>query len=426
MLAAILTGAALTCVSAGYALAAAWVSRRALRLPAGAGCVVAPVSVLKPLCGAEPRLYDNLATLCRQRHGEFQLVFGARAADDPAIAVVARLRRDFPDCDIALVVDPRIYGSNLKVSNLVNLFAQARHDWLAVADSDIAVPPDYLARVTAPLADPGVGVVTCLYRGHATGGFWSRLGAQFIDEWFAPSVRIAHAGGSRRFAFGATIALRRETLAAIGGFDALADRLADDFWLGELTRRLGLRTVLSDVVVSTDVTEERFAALWRHELRWLRTIRSLNPLGFGFTFITFTWPMLALGLWLAPLPWVFAVAAAGAMARSILAGNAAAALRAPLRDGLLLAGWAIALVGKRVQWREQVLSVRDMQHSGRAPALSPAPLPQAGEGRKQAGPEFLMVRSPHAEEGLGERAGASTKPLPDSPPFTGIHTKRPL
>lgn len=387
-LAATLTGAALTCVSAGYALAAAWLSRRAPA--AGGGTAMAPVSVLKPLCGAEPRLYENLATLCRQGHPSFQLVFGVRAADDPAIAVIERLHRDFPACDIALVVDPQVHGSNLKVSNLINLFAQARHDLLVIADSDIAVPPDYLARVTAPLADPGVGVATCLYRGNPTGGPWSRVGAQFINDWFAPSVRIAHAGGSRRFAFGATIALRRDVLAAIGGFDALSDRLADDYWLGELTREQGLRTVLSDVVVTTDVTEERFADLWRHELRWLRTIRSLNPLGFAFTFITFTWPMLALGVWLAPLPAVVAVAFAGVMARSVLAGKIASALRAPLRDALLLAGWAVALTGKRVRWREQRLSVRDGHHSGQAPA------------------------------------GVSRKSPPQNQAFTGIHTKRPL
>lgn len=358
-LAATLLGSTLTCVSAGYALAAAWRSRRHALRPAPAGAAVRPVSVLKPLCGAEPRLYENLATLCRQQHPAFQLVFGVRAADDPAIAVVAQLRRDFPDCDIALVIDPQVHGSNLKVSNLINLSAQAKHDDLVVADSDIAVPPDYLARVTAPLADSGVGVVTCLYRGNPTGGLWSRLGAQFIDDWFAPSVRIAHAGGSRRFAFGATIALRHETLAAIGGFEALSDRLADDFWLGELTRQRGLQTVLSDVVVTTDVTENRFSDLWSHELRWLRTIRSLNPAGFAFTFITFTWPMLALGAWLAPLPAMLAVALAGVLARSMLAGSAGAALRAPLRDVLLLAGWAAALAGRRVRWREQVLSVRD-------------------------------------------------------------------
>ncbi|EYS87854.1 Fe-S oxidoreductase [Cupriavidus sp. SK-4] len=366
-LAATLPGAALTCVSAAYALAAAWLSHRAPA--ASGGTATTPVSVLKPLCGAEPRLYQNLATLCRQRHPSFQLVFGVRAADDPAIAVVERLRRDFPACDIALVVDPQVHGTNLKVSNLVNLFAQATHDVLVIADSDIAVPPDYLARVTAPLVDAGVGVVTCLYRGNPTGGPWSRIGAQFINDWFAPSVRIAHAGGSQRFAFGATIALRRDALEAIGGFAALSERLADDYWLGELTRQQGLRTVLSEVVVTTDVTEDRFTDLWRHELRWLRTIRSLNPPGFAFTFITFTWPMLALGVLLAPQPLVIAVAAAGALARSLLAGSVAAALRAPLRDALLLAGWAFALAGKRVQWREQVLSVRDALHT--SPALTP-------------------------------------------------------
>ncbi|SOY67878.1 bacteriohopanetetrol glucosamine biosynthesis glycosyltransferase HpnI [Cupriavidus taiwanensis] len=398
-LAAILPGAALVCAAAGYALAAAWLSRRG---PAPSAAMAAtPVSVLKPLCGAEPRLYANLATFCRQRHPCFQLVFGVRAADDPAIAVVERLRRDFPACDIALVIDPQVHGSNLKVSNLINLFGAARHDALVIADSDVAVAPDYLARVTAPLAQAGVGVVTCLYRGHAIGGFWPGLGAQFIDDWFAPAVRIAHAGGSRRFAFGATIALRRDTLAAIGGFDALRDRLADDFWLGELTRRQGLQTVLSDVVVTTDVTEDRFSELWRHELRWLRTIRSLNPAGFAFTFVTFTWPALALGVWLAPLPPVMAAAVVGVAARSVLAGSAAAALRAPLRDGLLLAGWVFAMAGRRVRWREQELSVLDSQHSGRAPALSPAPLPQAGEGRKPA------------------------QSSPDTSPFTGIHTKRP-
>jgi len=370
-LAATLFGSALTCATAGYAVAAAWLTRRAgaRALDAAAPGSVVRASVLKPLCDAEPRLYENLATLCRQSCTGYQLVFGVRDLADPAIGVVRQLQRDFPAVDITLVIDPRVHGSNLKVSNLINLAAQARHDLLVVADSDIAVPPHYLADVTAPLADAGVGIVTCLYRGRPVDGFWARIGAQFIDDWFAPSVRIAHAGGSRRFAFGATIALRRESLVAIGGFASLSDRLADDFWLGELTRQRGLRTVLSEVVVSTDVTETRLAELWTHELRWLRTIRSLNPAGFAFTFITFTWPMLALGAALAQLPAVLAVALAGALARSLLAGSAAAAVRAPLRDVLLLAGWLAALTGTRVQWREQVMSVRDAQRAEPAPTL---------------------------------------------------------
>ncbi|WER49183.1 bacteriohopanetetrol glucosamine biosynthesis glycosyltransferase HpnI [Cupriavidus sp. WKF15] len=365
-MAATLLGSALTCVSAGYAVAAAMLTRRAAvrpDLPATGGEVRA--SVLKPLCGAEPRLYDNLATLCRQSVTGYQIVCGVRDPDDPAIAVVRRLQQDFPGTDITLVIDPRVHGSNLKVSNLINLAAQARHDLLVVADSDIAVPPDYLVRVTAPLADPGVGIVTCLYRGRPVGAFWAKLGAQFIDDWFAPSVRIAHAGGSRRFAFGATIALRRDTLTQIGGFASLSDRLADDFWLGELTRQAGLRTVLSDVVVTTDVTETRLAELWTHELRWLRTIRSLNPAGFAFTFITFTWPMLVLGVALSPTPAMLAVALAGLVARCTLAGSLSAAVRSPLRDVLLLAGWGSALAGRQVRWRDRILPVRDPVQDGK-------------------------------------------------------------
>jgi ceramide glucosyltransferase len=316
--------------------------------------------VLKPLCGSEPRLYENLATLCSQNYPQYQLVFGVRDADDPALSIAHRLQRDFPACDIVLVVAPEIHGNNLKVSNLINMLPQARHDWLVVADSDIAVAPDYLSRVTAPLDEFSTGVVTCLYRGRALGGFWARLGTQFIDDWFVPSVRVALAGGSCRFAFGATIALRRDTLAAIGGFTALSGCLADDYWLGELTRRQGFATVLSNVVVSTDVVEAGLGALWAHEVRWLRTIRSLNPAGFAFTFITFSWPMLLLGLALAPLPVTSAAVLLGALARSLLAGSASAALRAPLRDTLLLAEWVVALFGSHVAWRGQLLSVRNV------------------------------------------------------------------
>jgi ceramide glucosyltransferase len=345
-----------------YAALAAWLGRsRAQRRRHDASAAQwQPVSVLKPLSGNEPLLYENLATLCRQQHPAYQIVLGVREPDDPALAVATRLQADFPGCDIALAIGDCHHGPNRKVSNLINMLPHARHAWLVVADSDVAVAPDYLARVTAPLADPGTGLVTCLYRGRPLAGFWSELGAQFIDDWFAPSVHIARAAGSRRFAFGATIALRRATLAAIGGFDALSGRLADDFWLGELARRQGLATVLSDVVVSTDVTEDSLGDLWVHELRWLRTIRSLNRLGFAFVFITFTWPMLLLGLALAPQPALFGMALAGMLARSALAGSPGAALRAPLRDTLLLAEWAAALVGSRVRWRGQILSVNDM------------------------------------------------------------------
>ncbi|PLP97708.1 bacteriohopanetetrol glucosamine biosynthesis glycosyltransferase HpnI [Cupriavidus pauculus] len=341
-----------------YAIVAASLGRRHPE-PCALPRRFAPVSVLKPLCGAEPRLYENLAGLCRQQHPCFQLVFGVCADDDPAIGVVHRLQAEFPDCDIALVVDSRVHGRNPKVSNLINLYRAARHAHLVIADSDIAVPPDYLERLAGPLEDPHVGVVTCLYRGRSVDNFWSRLGAAFIDDWFAPSVRVAHAGGSRRFGFGATLALRRDTLNAIGGFPALANRLADDFWLGELTRQSGWQTVLSEVVVETDVVESSLPALWRHELRWLRTIRSLSAPGFYFMFLTFTWPMLLLGCLLAPLPVVIVIAMAGALARCAAAGSPGKALMAPLRDALLLLEWAAALGNGHVHWRGHVMATAD-------------------------------------------------------------------
>lgn len=364
-----------------YAIVAASLSRRHPD-PSALPPHYAPVSVLKPLCGTEPRLYENLAGLCRQQHPCFQLVFGVGAADDPAIAVVHRLQAEFRDCDIALVVDSRIHGRNPKVSNLINLYRAARHDHLVIADSDIAVPPDYLQRLAGPLGDPHVGVVTCLYRGRPVHNLWSRLGAAFIDDWFAPSVRVAHAGGSRRFGFGATIALRRDTLNAIGGFHALANRLADDFWLAELTRQSGWQTVLSEVVVETDVVESSLPALWRHELRWLRTIRSLSAPGFYFMFLTFTWPMLLLGCLLAPLPVVLVIAMAGALARCAAAGSPGKALMAPLRDALLLVEWVAALSNGHVHWRGHVMATADSPGlPGTAPdsrpGIAPAAMPHA-------------------------------------------------
>ncbi|PXV60345.1 ceramide glucosyltransferase [Dyella jiangningensis] len=328
-----------------------------------------PVSVLKPLHGAEPRLYENLRSFCEQHYAHYELLFGVRDPEDPAIAVVQRLQREFPQLPMALVIDPAVHGANLKVSNLINLVAQARHDWLVLADSDISVTPDYLLRVTAPLNDPRTGIVTCLYHGVANNTLSSRLGRLFIDDWFAPSVRLAHAFGSTRFAFGSTIGLRRDALEAIGGFDPLKDTLADDFWLGERTRQLGLRTVLSDVVVGTDVSETTLASLWSHELRWLRTIRAISPAGFFFSFICLTWPLLAVALALSPSAPCLVICVLAAIART---ARYAASWRStarssrwrdlwltPFRDALLLVEWAGALVHWRVDWRGQVLHARD-------------------------------------------------------------------
>jgi ceramide glucosyltransferase len=370
------------CVSASlYAMLAAvampFFAMRRVRTASGAARASLPlppfanvgVSVLKPLCGAEPRLYENLRTFCDQRHGRFQLVLGVSSPDDPAIAVVRRLQAAYPTRDIELAVDTRVHGSNLKVSNLINMAERARYDVIVIADSDIAVEPDYLDTVAAPLADPHVGVVTCLYVAQGVGGFWPRVGALFINEWFAPSVRVAHAAGSRRFGFGATLALRRATLERIGGFDALKNCLADDYWLAEHVRALGLSTVLSRVMVATDVIEPTFFALWQRETRWLRTIRSVNPLGFAFLFITFPTPWILVGAWLTghlahgPFDGVhlWAVLASSASTMAGFAARMLLHLRSarhertfwrdlplvPLRDTLLACQWLAGAFGSK-------------------------------------------------------------------------------
>ena len=258
-----------------------------------------PVTVLQPLCGAEAGLYENLRSLCVQDYPEFQIVYGVHDSADPALAVVERLRREFPSRQIDLVVDPQMHGSNFKVSNLVNMFARARYDVLTMVDSDVSVGPDYLATVTAPLANPEVGAVTCVYRDVPTARLWSRLGAMYINEWYMPAVLLARLFGFQGYTSGQTICVRRDTLQAIGGLRAIANHLADDFRLGELVRGLGLRIALSPYPLTAGHDEPDAGSLIRHELRWMQTVRVLRPRSFCLLFTSFGLMLPAIGIALA-------------------------------------------------------------------------------------------------------------------------------
>jgi len=258
-----------------------------------------PVTVLKPLCGAEPGLYEHLRSFCQQDYPEYQIVFGVRDLTDPACSVVERLVAEFPSLPIDVVINPQQHGSNCKTSNLINMLARARHDVLAMADSDAFVGPDYLTTVTAPLLDRAVGLVTCIYRGVPTQRIWSRLGAMYINEWYVPSVLLAWLFGHQGYVSGQTLCLRRDTLEAIGGLRAIANHLAEDYRLGELVRGLGLRIVLSPYVVHGEHHEPNLDSLTRHELRWMRTIRVLRPRSFRWMFLTFSLPLAIAGIVLA-------------------------------------------------------------------------------------------------------------------------------
>jgi ceramide glucosyltransferase len=360
-------GIAMAASAAAYTVAAAFAVRAKLK----ADYCVRPgeppaVTILKPLCGDEHELYECLRSFCDQDYARFQIVFGVADGTDPAAEVVSRLQREFPQLDLKLVVDRRQHGSSRKVSNLMNMMPLTQHDFLVISDSDVRVPRDYLSRIVPPLLDPDVGIVTCPYRGVPRRGLWSLLGSMFINDWFMPSVRVAALSGSRAFAFGVTIALRRQVLAGIGGFAAIANQLADDYRLGELTRARGLRTVLSDVVVETCVDERSFGELLRHELRWLRTIRAVRPLGYGLAFITFSVPVALLGCAIARGAWtasvLLAVTALGRIVlhvrvRATASGIARDFAVLPLGEALNLLLWAWGFVTRQVHWRDDRLRV---------------------------------------------------------------------
>jgi ceramide glucosyltransferase len=336
-----------------------------LRKPEKAGADLPPVTVLKPLCGAEPGLYEHLRGFCEQAYPEYQVVFGMRDPADPARAVVERLIGEFPALPIDVVVDPRQHGSNLKVSNLVNMLAKARHGYLVMADSDAFVGPDYLAVVTAPLLDPSVGLVTCTYRDVPTGSIWSRLGAMYINEWYVPSVLLAWLFGYERYVSGQTMCMRQDTVRQIGGLAAVADHLADDHRLGELVSGLGLRIVLSPYVVEGEHHEQDYASLARHEIRWMRTIRVLRPRSFRLIFLSFSFPVACAGLLLAaggsrPAPGAWALFGITALVRLVfyfvprIEGKRSLwndLWLLPVRDLLLCWIWWRSFFTSRVTWR---------------------------------------------------------------------------
>ena len=245
-----------------------------------------PVTIFKPVCGLGYEIKKNLTSFCNQDYPEYQVIFGLHGEDDPVLPVIREIIAANPGRDIHVVISPEQHGANHKVSNLINMYPHAKHGIVLIADDDMRVPPDYLTQVTAPLADPSIGAVTCLYSGVPGSGSASALNAMSINEWFLPSVLVSQCLGNSQFCFGATMVLRRAILEEIGGFPALADYLADDYMLGKLVVDRGHRIHLSHFVVENIVWETGMRSLIRHELRWARTIRTIEPLGYAFTFLT--------------------------------------------------------------------------------------------------------------------------------------------
>jgi ceramide glucosyltransferase len=255
-----------------------------------------PVTVLKPLCGNEPLLEQSLESCFLQDYPEFQIVFGLQDPNDPALAVVEKLRRLYPSRDVALVIDSAVHGPNRKISNLINMLPAGRHDILVISDSDLHLPRNYLERLVAELEQPGVGLVTTLYVGTpAVRSCWAGLlGSTQISHGFLPGVLMSRLMG-RQDCLGSTTMFTRDTLERTGGFDPLVHVLAEDNVFGQRVRELGLSIGLADIVPAATVPEPDLPALWQHEVRWTRTIRELAPASLCASILQYPlfWSMVA-------------------------------------------------------------------------------------------------------------------------------------
>ena len=314
------------------------------------------ISILKPVYGRDPGFYQAIRSHALQQYPEFEILFGVHTLDDPASADIHRLITEFPARSIRLIVCSS-EARNPKVGILIDLAVEARYPILIVNDSDITVPPGYLGDVTAPLSDASIGLVTCLYRAEAHN--WpSRLEALAVATEFAPSTLVAPWFGVSEFGLGSTLAFRKKDLERIGGFRSIADYLADDYQLGCKLHALGLRNVISKVVVSTRLSADSWRSAWRHQLRWARTIRLSRSGGYAGLPITFAmlWALLAaiFGFWPAALG-LLTIRFAMALACGWLVLGSADIWNyfymIPVRDLCGVAVWGVSLFGKTVEWR---------------------------------------------------------------------------
>ena len=323
-----------------------------------------PVSVLKPLKGADAQTYAALNSHCVQDYSEYQIIFGVNEATDEAVPLVRKIIAEFPQRDIRLVICSEALGANRKVSNLVHLLREAKHRHVLVNDGDIEVEPNYLRAVMAHFADSTVGMVTCLYKGRASQTLGSRLESLGIATDFAAGVLTArYLDDGLRFALGSTMAMSCVALEKIGGFNAVLDCLADDYQLGQRIANAGFKVVLTHEVVETSIPPYSFSQFWEHQLRWARTMRVSRPggyLGVGTTY-GLAWAILT--LLIAPHAWwAWTILAAALIARIAVALRIGEGVLRdpqvkrdlwliPFRDFFALATWVWSYAGDTVTWR---------------------------------------------------------------------------
>lgn len=319
-----------------------------------------PISILKPLSGVDLGLEENLRSFFEQKYPNYELLFAVRNADDPAVAVVERLRAAFPEVPSTLIVTGEPPYPNAKVFSLHCMTAAAHHDLLLMADSDVRVTPVLLSTIAAEFQDAKTGIVTCPYRAVAGSSFWSRLEAIGLNTEFISGVLVARLIDGMHFALGPTLAARRQALADIGGFNTVKDYLAEDFVLGKRAAELGWRVILSSYVVEHHIGSQPFLANLKHRLRWNRSTRRSRP--FGYIGQIFTNPLPLALIFCAAIPewWLVVPVAAGFRVLSARA----TAFRVlddpltrsnwwlvPLQDCVSFLLWLAAFYGNTILWR---------------------------------------------------------------------------
>jgi ceramide glucosyltransferase len=323
-----------------------------------------PVSILKPLCGVEPQAYENLRSHCIQDYPSYEIIFGVRDPNDPIVPIVRRLMTEFRGVSMRLVVCPKTLGMNFKISNLIQMLPEASHSHLLINDSDISVPSNYLSRVIAPLQDPAVGMVTCLYSGISSETLGSKLESLAIESDFMPGILSARQlEGGVYFGLGSTLAFPRKALDTIGGLQTLVDYLADDYELGHRISQSGFKVVLGDCVVDHHLPAYSLPSFFQHQLRWGRTVRDARPSGYAGLLFTFVlpWSIVALAVSRGgALEWaLLASALIVRLAVTVVFGSAvlkdkqvwANLWLTPIRDFVAVVVWVACYMGRRVVWR---------------------------------------------------------------------------
>ena len=330
-----------------------------------------PVSILKPIRGLDRDAYENFASFCRQDYPEFEILFCVTGMQDPAVPAIEKIIADFPQRTIRLLAGAEALGASDKVNKLCRLVREARHEIIAISDSDVRVDAGHLRAVVAPFQDEKTGAVTCLYRGLTDGSLAADLEAIGNSTDFAPGVLAAWLLGDVDFLLGATMATTKEHLAEIGGFEPLVDYFSDDYELGNRIAARGHRIELSPFPVSIVYPAQTIRDAFRHQLRWNLSIRYSRPWGHLGMIFSHGLPWMLLGAFLAPsqiVAWSY-VAAYAVLRAAVALAVGARGMRdplvarklwlLPLRDAFAFVVWAASFFPQRIHWRGQQFYVRD-------------------------------------------------------------------